>query len=161
MPISTGDKLPEATLLYIGADGPGQVDLSERVADRKVVIFSLPGAFSSTCTEQHVPSFIRTRDAMAEKGVDEVICVAVNDPFVMSAWGKTTGADEAGVTMLSDADGAFTAAIGMNFDAPVVGFIGRSRRYAMVVEDGTVTVFQPDEGRDFDLSSGESLLKAL
>ena len=162
MPISTGDKLPEATLLHIGAEGPEQISLAEKTAGRKVVIFALPGAFTGTCSEQHVPSFIRTREALGGKGVDEVMCISVNDPFVMSAWSKATGAGEGGVTMLADADGAFTAAMGMGFDAPPVGFKGRSKRYSMVVEDGTVTVMHAEENPGVcETSSGEAILEAI
>lgn len=162
MAISTGDKLPDSTLLLIGAEGPEQVSLMDKTAGRKVIIFGLPGAFTGTCSEQHVPSFIRTKDALAAKGVDEVICVSVNDPFVMSAWSKATGAEEAGITMLGDADGALTAAIGMDFDAAPVGFKGRSKRYSMVVEDGTVTILHAEENPGIcEASSGEAILEAL
>lgn len=162
MPISTGDKLPAATLYQMGAEGPGQVSLADKTAGRKVVIFGLPGAYTGTCTTAHVPSFMRTRDELAAKGVDEIICVSVNDPFVMGAWGESTGATAAGITMLGDALGEFTAAIGMNFDAPPAGLMGRSKRYAMVVEDGVVTVMQAEDNPGVcDVSGGEAVLKAL
>lgn len=162
MAISTGDKLPDATLCCMGAEGPEQVSLAERLAGRKVVIFALPGAYTGTCTTAHVPSFIRTAAQFAEKGVDEIICISVNDPFVMDAWGKDTGASEAGIAMLGDSDGAFTKAVGMDFDAPPAGLFGRSKRYAMAVEDGTVTVLQAEENPGVcDMSGGEALLEAL
>lgn len=162
MTISVGDKLPDAKLTTMGAEGPEQISLSERVAGRKIVIFALPGAFTGTCSTAHVPSFIRTRDQFAAKGVDEIMCISVNDPFVMQAWGDNTGATDAGIAMLGDSDGAFTKAMGRDFDAPPAGLFGRSTRYAMLVEDGTVTVLQADENPGVcDLSGGEALLEAI
>ena len=162
MTLKTGDKLPDATLSMMGADGPAQVNLSEHVAGRKVVIFAVPGAFTPTCHAQHVPSFVRTKDDLAAKGVDEVICVSVNDPFVMGKWGEDSGASAAGITMLGDADSSFTKAIGLDFSAPPVGLIDRSKRYAMVVEDGTVTILNVEENPGVcEVSSGESILAAL
>lgn len=162
MAITTGEKLPDATLVRIGNDGPETVDLAEKLKGRKVVIFAVPGAFTPTCHSAHVPSFIRTKDQFADKGVDEIICISVNDPFVMKAWGEATGASEAGITMLADPESKFTTAIGMNFDAPPAGLMGRSKRYAMVVEDGTVKVFQAEESPGVcEVSGGEALLEAV
>ncbi|MEO0669380.1 MAG: peroxiredoxin [Pseudomonadota bacterium] len=162
MAISQGDTLPDATLVEMGADGPAQVALSSRTKGRKVVIFAVPGAFTGTCTTAHVPSFVRTKDQFDAKGVDEVICLSVNDPFVMSAWGESTGATAAGITMLGDADSSFTKAIGMDFDAPPVGLMGRSKRYAMLVDDGTVSILQEEENPGVcDVSGGEALLKTM
>jgi len=162
MAISKGDTLPEATLLHIGAEGPQDVALSTKLKGRKVVVFGLPGAYTGTCTSAHVPSFIRTKDDFAAKGVDEIICLSVNDPFVMDAWGESTGAKAAGITMLGDADGSFTKAVGMDFTAPPVGFFGRSKRYAMVVEDGVVTALGADASPgECDLSAGEALLAQI
>lgn len=162
MAIEEGQTLPGATLVGMGAEGPEQVDLGDKLKGRKVVIFGLPGAFTGTCTTAHVPSFVRTSDAFAEKGVDEIICVSVNDPFVLAAWGKETGATDAGITLLGDAESAFTKAIGMDFTAPPVGLIDRSKRYAMVVEDGVVkTLREEDNPGVCDVSAGESLLETL
>ena len=136
--ISVGEKLPEATLVQMGADGPEPVSLADKTKTRKVAIFAVPGAYTPTCSSAHVPSFIRTKDQFAAKGVDEIICISVNDPFVMAAWGKVTGASEAGITMLADADCSLTEAMGMRFDAAPAGLIARSLRYAMLVEDGEV-----------------------
>ena len=159
MTISQGDSLPDAQLVEMGAEGPAPVQMADRVKGRKVVIFAVPGAFTPTCHSAHVPSFVRTKDQFDAKGVDEVICVSVNDPFVMKAWGEATGASEAGITMLSDAQSNFTKAIGMDFDAPPAGMIARSKRYAMLVEDGKVTLFQPEENPGVcDVSGGEALL---
>ncbi|MCE6959936.1 peroxiredoxin [Cereibacter sphaeroides] len=162
MTISAGDRLPEATLIRLGADGPEQVTLSERLKGRNVVIFAVPGAFTPTCHSSHVPSFIRTRDSFAGKGVDEIICVAVNDPFVLKAWGEATGAAEAGISMLADADGTFTRALGLDFDAPPVGLLGRSKRYALQAVDGVVTVIHVEDSPGVcETSAGESLLAAI
>jgi glutaredoxin/glutathione-dependent peroxiredoxin len=159
MALSVGDALPEATLLMMGASGPEGTSLHARLKGRKVVLFGLPGAYTGTCTTAHVPSFIRTAGALAAKGVDEIICVSVNDPFVMGAWGEATGATAAGIAMLGDADGAWTKAIGMDFTVPQIGLIGRSKRYALLAEDGVVKVLHIDENAGVcDLSGGEALL---
>lgn len=162
MTIDVGQKLPEATLLQKTPDGPIQVPLSEKLAGRKVVLFGLPGAFTPTCDAAHLPSFIRTKDAFDAKGVDEVICISVNDVHVMELWGRQSGATEAGITLLADADASFTKAIGMEYSNPAAGMFDRSKRYAMVVEDGAVTLFNPEEAPGVcELSAGEALLDAL
>lgn len=160
--ISVGDKLPAATLTRICENGPEQVAISDLAQGRKLAIFAVPGAFTPTCHSAHVPSFIRTKDQFAAKGVDEIICVSGNDPFVMKAWGEATGAAEAGISMLADAECAFTDAIGMRFDAPQAGLIGRSKRYAMIVEDGEVKILHLEESPGTcEVSAGEALLDAL
>ncbi len=161
MTIEVGTKLPEATLLRSGENGVEGVKLSETLKGRKVVIFGLPGAYTGTCSTAHVPSFIRTAKGFADKGVDEIICVSVNDPFVMKAWGEATGATAAGITMLADADGAFTRAIGLDFDVPQSGFFGRSKRYSLLAEDGVITRSNPETGRGCEISAGEYLLAQL
>ncbi|MDZ7711472.1 MAG: peroxiredoxin [Roseovarius sp.] len=162
MTLSTGDTLPEADLLRLGESGPETVGVAALTRGRKVVIFAVPGAFTPTCSSAHVPSFIRTKAEFDGKGVDEIICVSVNDPFVVKAWGEATGASEAGLTLLGDPEGAFTKAIGMAFDAPPAGLIGRSKRYAMVVEDGKVTLLHVEESPGTcEATAGESLLAAM
>ena len=162
MTISVGDKLPEGNLMQMGANGPETVTLSSRVKGRKVVIFGLPGAYTGTCTTAHVPSFMRTADQFAAKGVDEILCVSVNDPFVMGAWGESTGASAAGIAMLGDADASLTKALGLVFSAPPVGLIDRSKRYALYAEDGVVKVLHVEESPGVcEASGGEALLAAL
>ncbi len=162
MAITAGDTLPDATLVEMGSEGPAPVKLSDKTKGRKVVIFAVPGAFTPTCHSAHVPSFMRTKEQFDAKGVDEIICVSVNDPFVMKAWGEATGATSAGITMLGDAESAFTKAIGMDFDAPPAGLIARSKRYAMLVEDGKVTVLNEEESPgQCEVSAGEGLLAAM
>ena len=162
MTITTGAALPDATLLQMGAAGPEGVSLGDKLKGRKVVIFGLPGAYTGTCSTAHVPSFMRTRDGFAAKGVDEVICLSVNDPFVMKAWGEATGATAAGITMLGDATGEFTKAIGMDFTAPPAGLMGRSKRYSMLVDNGVVAILN-EEGSpgECEISAGEALLEAI
>lgn len=162
MAISQGDTLPDATLIYMSDEGPATVRLSDKTKGRKVVIFALPGAYTGVCSTAHVPSFIRTKDQFTAKGVDEIICLSVNDPFVLKAWGEATGATDAGITMLGDADASFTKAMGRDFTAPPAGLINRSKRYAMVVEDGTVTLIQEEENPGVcEVSGGEGLLASM
>src|SRR6056297_78249 len=162
MTIAPGDALPEATLVKMGADGPETVNLAEHAKGKKLAVFAVPGAFTPTCHAAHVPSFIRTKDQFMAKGVDEIICVSVNDPFVMKAWGESTGATDAGITMLGDADSSFTKAMGLDFDAPPAGLIGRSKRYAMIVDDGKITILHVEESPGVcEVSGGESLLAEL
>lgn len=162
MSISVGDTLPDARLGRMGENGPEEMSLAELTRGRKVVIFGVPAAFSSTCHSAHVPSFIRVKDALAAKGVDDIVCISVNDYFVMTAWAEATGASTAGIHMLGDADGSFTRAVGMNFDAPPVGFYGRSKRYAMLVEDGKIVVLNIEEAPGTcELSGGEAMLEKL
>jgi len=162
MAISVGDKLPDTTFLIFTEKGPEQVPLAPKLKGRKVVIFGLPGAFTRGCSATHLPSFMRTRDAFAEKGVDEVICISVNDPFAMTAWGQHTGATEAGITMLADAAGDFTRAIGLEFSAPVVGLYNRCQRFALMAEDGVVKVLTlEEEAGACKLTVGEELLEKI
>lgn len=162
MTIAAGDRLPDATVLTMGSGGPQAVQVADKTKGRTVVIFGLPGAYTGTCTTAHVPSFIRTAKQFAEKGVDEIICLSVNDPFVMKAWGEETGAIDAGITMLGDAEASFTKAIGMDFSALPAGFVNRSKRYAMLVKDGVVEILHAEPGTgQCDISGGESLLDAM
>ena len=159
MAISTGEMLPDATMIRLGTDGPEEVAISDLAKGRKIAVFAVPGAFTPTCSDEHVPSFIRTKDDFAAKGVETIVCVAVNDPFVMKAWGESTGATAAGLHMLADADGSFAKALGLDFDAPPAGLHGRSKRYAMLVDDGKVTALQVEDSPGVcTVSSGTSLL---
>lgn len=161
MSLEIGSTFPAANLVTLGADGPKTVDLADYVAGRRVVVFGLPGAFTGPCSTAHLPSFIRTADAFRAKGIDEIICIAVNDPFVLKAWGEATGATGAGITLLGDADGALTRTLGMDFTAPAIGLHGRSNRYAVVLDDGVVTHANIDQPNVCDISRGEQLLETL
>lgn len=162
MTIAVGTRLPDAMMLRMGADGAEPVALSSLLAGRKVVIFGFPGAFTGTCTSAHIPSFIRTKAAFDAKGVDDIIGISVNDPFVLDSYGKSTGAAAAGITLLGDAASAFTTAIGMNYDVPANGFHARSRRYAAYVVDGVVQYLSdPEKPGMCDTSSGEAMLEVI
>lgn len=162
MNIKVGGTLPEANLMRIGADGPEEVNLASLTAGRKVIIFGLPGAYTTPCTMSHVPSFIRTKAGFDAKGVDEIICIAVNDPFVMKAWGESTGATEAGITMLADPECKLVEAMDMRFDAPPIGLLARCKRHAMYLEDGVIKVLhaETDPG-GCEISAGEAMLEAI
>ena len=161
MTISTGDRFPSATLRQMGPNGPEAVELADKMKGRKVIIFALPGAFTGTCSTVHAPSFIRAAPALAAKGVAEIICIAVNDPFTLRAWGEQTGVTAAGITLLGDSEGTLTHTLGMEFSAPALGLIGRSNRYAVVVDDGTVTFANIDKPGECNISTGEMLLAAM
>lgn len=161
MKIVEGGTLPDATLVEMGEDGPRTVQLHARLAGRKVVVFALPGAFTGPCTTKHIPSFIRTAQAFRDQGIEEIICIAVNDPFVLAAWGESTGATAAGISLLGDADGSFTKAVEMDFTAPPIGLIGRSNRYALVLDDGVIVAANIDEPAACAISTGEELLARL
>lgn len=144
MTIKVGDKLPDSTLRTLTAEGPKPVKTGEFFKGRKVVLFAVPGAFTGTCHKQHMPSFLEHADKIKAKGVAEVACVAVNDPFVLDAWGKALGT--AGkVTLLSDGNAEFSKALGMTFDGSGFGLGTRSKRYAMLVQDGTVKALEVEE----------------
>ena len=159
--IEVGQKLPNATLTMMGPDGVQQVDLASRLKGRRVIIFGLPGAFTPTCSSAHLPSFMRTKPQFDAKGVGEIICLSVNDPHVMRAWGETSGGAAAGITFLADQASEFTKAIGMEFSAPPAGFFDRSKRYSMFVEDGVVTIFNPEIEKGCAISGGENLLDQI
>ena len=162
MAISQGDKLPDAVLRRMGDNGPEEITIETLTSGRKIVLFGLPGAFTPTCSSAHVPSFIRIKDAFFEKGIEEIICVAVNDVHIMRQWGDVTGATAAGLSMWADPASEFTTAIGMNFDVEALGFYGRSSRYAMIVENGVVTQLNQETERGVcDISGGETLLESL
>jgi peroxiredoxin len=161
MTIAEGDKLPEATFRALGPDGIQTLSTKDVFGGKKVVLFAVPGAFTPTCHLKHLPGFIEGADAIKAKGVDDVICVAVNDPFVLAAWGEATGAADK-VKILSDGNAEFTKTIGMDFDGSGIGLGTRSKRYAMVVEDGTVKVKKTEENPGVaEVSDAESILAAL
>lgn len=162
MTISTGDNIPLTTFAKMADGAVSQIAGADLFSDRKVVIFGLPGAYTSTCDTAHVPSFMRVAEDLRAKGVDEIICVATNDPWVMDAWSKTTGGADAGITFLSDPESKFTKEIDMAMSAPAVGFYARSKRYAMFVENGVVKVFNPELERGVcEISTGETLLAQI
>jgi peroxiredoxin len=162
MTITVGSALPDATLLVMGENGAEGVSMAAKLKGRKVVIFGLPGAYTGTCTTSHVPSFMRVADKLRAKGVDEIICLSVNDPFVMQAWGDSTGAAAKGITFLADGDASFTKACGLAFTVPHLAFFDRSKRYALCAEDGVVKVMNMgQETGACEISGGEAMLAAI
>ena len=161
MKLKVGDKLPDAKMSVMGNEGPELVSLSDELAGRKTVVFALPGAFTDPCSTTHIPSFIRVMDQLKAKGVEDVYCIAVNDPFVLKAWGEATGATAAGIKLLGDADASFTKGLEAEFTAPPIGLYERSNRYAALVEDGVVTTLNVDEPGVCDISTGEKFVEAL
>jgi len=137
MPIKAGDPVPAATFKRLSADGVVDVDTATLLKGKKVVLFGLPGAYTPVCSANHLPGFVAKADELKSKGIDEIACISVNNPFVMQAWGRQHGVDGK-VTMLADADDTFTRAIGLSLDLPEYGLSGRFERYSMVVEDGVV-----------------------
>jgi peroxiredoxin len=161
MSISIGDTLPEATFRILGSEGIEKLSTDDVFAKKKVVLFAVPGAFTPTCHLKHLPGFIENAAAFKQKGVDTVACVAVNDPFVLDAWAKAS--DGAGkVLFLSDGNAEFTKEIGMEFDGSGIGLATRSKRYAMLVEDGVVLELSVEDSPGVaDVSTAEKLLARL
>ena len=151
MTIKVGEKIPSLSLQQKTADGIEQVSTDEFFKGRKVVIFALPGAFTPTCSAKHLPGFIKNADAIKAKGVDEIACVSVNDAFVMDAWGTSQNAGDA-VAMLADGSAIFANELGLGLDLVSKGMGPRSQRYAMIVDDGTVSVLNVEEAGAFDVS---------
>lgn len=161
MIIKIGDKLPSVTVKRLGDAGMEDIDLAAYVAGKKVVLFAVPGAFTPTCAQKHLPGYIEAANDIRAKGVDEIICVAVNDPFVMKNWGEVAGAANR-VTMMPDGLGAFTKAIGMDFDGSGAGLGVRSKRYMMVVEKGVVKSLDVENAPgDHEFSSATTCMKRL
>lgn len=160
MTIQVGDKLPSVTFIKATESGPEAVQSDEYFAGRKVALFSVPGAFTPTCSARHLPSFVEKIDEMKAKGVDEVACTAVNDAFVMGAWAKSAGADGK-VTMLSDGNGAFVSAIGLEMDSSKFGMGTRGQRFSMIVDDGVVKELNVEQPGEYRVSSAEHMLSQL
>lgn len=137
MSIKVGERLPEVNFTVMGERGPKQVSSGDLLKGKKVVLFAVPGAFTPTCSEQHLPGFIGLADQLKGKGVTTIACTAVNDVFVLDAWAKARGAQD--ITMLADGNGDFAKALGLNIDLSPFGLGTRSQRYAMVVDDGVVS----------------------
>lgn len=160
MTIKLGDKLPSVKLRHLTAEGPKEITTDELFGGKKAVLFAVPGAFTPTCSAKHAPGFVANFDEFVKHGVELIACVAVNDVFVMGAWGKTQEA-EGKVVMLADGNGEFTKALDLGFDASAVGLGYRSLRYAMVLEDGVVTLLNVEKPGSFEVSKAEVILEAL
>ncbi|WP_440979714.1 peroxiredoxin [Sphingomonas pseudosanguinis] len=159
MTIKVGDRLPATTLVKVTPDGPEQVSTTDYFAGRRVALFAVPGAFTPTCSAQHLPGFVAQADALKAKGVDEIACTSVNDAFVMKAWGQTSGS--AGVTMLADGNADFAKAVGLTMDGSKFGMGTRSQRYTMLVNDGVVEQLFVEAPGEFKVSSAEHLLSEI
>jgi peroxiredoxin len=160
MSISVGDTIPDATLRTMTADGPTAVQSTEVLGKGKVVLFAVPGAFTPTCSDHHLPGFVLRAEDILAKGVDKIACVAVNDVFVMGAWGQVQDAEDK-VLMLSDGNGEFAAAMGLELDGSGFGLGTRSQRYAAILEDGVVTDLMVESSPGLDVSSAEAVLAKL
>ena len=159
MAIQEGDRIPDAKL-HVMADGrPTAISSNEIFGGKKVVLFAVPGAFTPTCSEAHLPGFVANADKIKAKGVDSIVCVSVNDPFVMDAWGKDRNAEE--LVMAGDGNAEFTHALGLEMDGSGFGLGNRSQRYAMVVDDGVVTKLAVEAPGAFEVSKAEAILEAL
>ena len=160
MSIQKGDKVPAATFMTIGADGPEPIDTDALFSGKRVALFAVPGAFTPTCSAKHLPGFKDQAEAFKAKGVDTIACTAVNDVFVMGAWAKDQGVSDE-MIMLADGNGAFAKAVGLELDGSGFGMGSRSQRYAMVVNDGVVENIFVEQGGEFRISSADYVLENL
>ena len=160
MALRVGDKIPAAKLQIKTKDGVQTKTTDEIFGGKKVVLFALPGAFTPTCSAKHLPGFVNNHQALKSKGIDSVACLSVNDAFVMDAWGKDQGVEDK-VLMLADGNGEFTKAVGLTMDGTGYGMGLRSQRYAMVLDDGVIKTLNVEAPGAFEVSSAESILKAL
>lgn len=158
MTIKVGDKLPEGVFTIMGSEGPTGLTTTEVFTGKKVVLFAVPGAFTPTCSVAHMPGFVVKYDEIMAKGVDTVACLSVNDVFVMDAWGKSSNAEN--LLMLADGNGTYVTSLGLELDGTGFGMGVRSKRFAMVVNDGTVELLNVDES-GFEVSSAEAVLETL
>ena len=159
MTINVGDRLPDVPLSVATENGPEQTSSGEFFAGKKVALFAVPGAFTPTCSARHLPSYVEKASDLKGKGVDEIACISVNDPFVMGAWGKADGSED--ITMLADGNGAFADAVGLAMDGSKFGMGKRSQRYSMLINDGVVEQLNVEAPGEYRASSAETLLEQL
>ncbi len=159
MSIQAGDKVPAATLMVMGEKGPEPISTDDIFAGKRVLLFAVPGAFTPGCSLTHLPGYVVNADKIKAKGVDTIACMAVNDAFVMDAWGKTQNAEE--ILMLGDGNGDFTAALGLEMDGRGFGLGSRSKRFAMLVDDGVITHLNVEPAGGVDVSSAETMMALL
>jgi glutaredoxin/glutathione-dependent peroxiredoxin len=160
MPIQVGDKVPAVSLRMLGPEGPKEVTSDELFKGKTVAFFAVPGAFTPTCSQRHLPGYVGKFEALKAKGVDTIACVSVNDAFVMGAWGKDQSTGDK-VMMLADGSGDFTRAVGLELDATRNGLGKRSQRYSMLVKDGVVTALHVEAPGKFEVSDADTMLKDL
>jgi glutaredoxin/glutathione-dependent peroxiredoxin len=159
MTIAVGDKIPDVKLVKATADGPQAVQSAEYFAGRKVALFSVPGAFTPTCSAKHLPGYVEKAADLTAKGIDEIACTAVNDAFVLGAWNKAGGSDA--ITMLADGNAEFAEALGLTMDGSGFGMGKRGQRFSIVVNDGVVEQLNVEAPGDFKVSSAEHMLEQL
>ncbi|MXO68431.1 peroxiredoxin [Pelagerythrobacter marinus] len=159
MTISVGDRIPDVTLVKATDEGPEKVQAGEYFKGKKVALFSVPGAFTPTCSARHLPGYVEKAGDLKAKGIDEIACTAVNDAFVMGAWNNQAGSSD--VTMLADGNGEFAQATGLTMDGSGFGLGQRGQRYSMIVEDGVVKELNVEQPGDFSVSSAEHMLGQL
>ncbi|NKI19570.1 peroxiredoxin [Spongiibacter sp. KMU-166] len=159
MSIQTGDKIPDVTLKVMGEKGPVDITTGDIFNGKKVVMFAVPGAFTPGCSMAHLPGYVVNADKIKEKGVDTIVCMAVNDAFVMDAWGKAQNAEE--LLMLADGNGELTAAMGLEMDGSGFGLGQRSKRFALIAEDGVVSFLAVEPAGGIDVSAAEKILEQL
>lgn len=160
MTIAVGDRIPETTLVKMTDAGPDQVSSTDFFAGKRIALFSVPGAFTPTCSAKHLPGFVEKADELKAKGIDEIACTAVNDAFVMGAWGKAGGADGK-VTMLADGNADFAKALDLTMDGSKFGMGTRGQRFSMVVADGVIEQLNIETGGEFKVSSADHMLGQL
>lgn len=160
MTLQVGDKIPDVGLMRAGENGPEKISTGDLFGGKKVAFFALPGAFTPTCSAKHVPGYLANAEALAAKGVDAIVCLSVNDAFVMGAWGKDQGVGGK-IDMVGDGNGDFSRAVGLSFDGSGFGMGERSQRYSMIVEDGQVKVLNVEAAGAFEVSSAEHMLGQL
>jgi glutaredoxin/glutathione-dependent peroxiredoxin len=160
MAINEGDKVPSATFKVMGVDGPQDLSSDELFSGKTVALFSLPGAFTPTCSAKHLPGFVQNSDALRGKGVDTIVCTAANDVFVMAAWGKDQNVGDK-VVMAADGSADFAKALGLELDLGARGMGMRAQRYSMIVKDGTVAKLNVEEPGAYEVSSAEHMLGQL
>lgn len=160
MTIAVGDRIPDIEVREATADGPKPIRTGEVLGKGKVVLFAVPGAFTPTCSDYHLPGFVLRADELKAKGVSTIACIAVNDPFVLGAWARDRGVGDS-LVMLSDGNGDFTKAMGLELDGSGVGLGMRSQRYAAVIDDGVITSLFKEDGPGLSVSSAESVLESL
>ena len=160
MPIAPGDRIPDVTVSTPGPKGPEKVQTAELLGKGRVVLFGVPGAFTPTCSDHHLPGFVLRAEDIEAKGVDTIACVSVNDPFVMAAWGESREVGNT-VVLLADGSADFTRALGLDVDLSGAGLGVRSRRYAAIIDNGVVTDLSVEDGPGIDVSSAEAVLAKL
>ena len=159
MSVQVGDRIPDVPITIAGSEGPKQTTSGEYFSGKRVVLFAVPGAFMPTCSARHLPSYVERASDLKGKGVDEIACISVNDPFVMGAWGERDGSQD--ITMIADGNGAFAEAAGLEMDGSKFGMGKRSQRYSMVVNDGVIEQLNVEAPGEYRASSAETMLEQL